>query len=444
MTVRLLATLLVVSSLCSVSFGQKVTVQSEDDVLPDGSAFLWIEAESAVELGGGAPEDATTGFILVDSQNPKKTITETNDGSEVINGGRDVLPEDTNASGGGAIFHDIVGGGNAKWNLQFAIPADYYLYTHYSFYNRDNNTNYGNEDSIYVAPGFNLNSRDDWIGFEGVDAEGEPKTGDSNRDGWMPLPKDVVSEGGVETHNSTDEEYWEGFFAWAHLDVAVDMDENNAFVSDVGHGIRYDVKEEDVGTVLSYEISTREQYGVIDGMLFSTSDTLLDDFSQDQLDEFFLNMEGTLVGDFDQSGLLDLPDVNMLSEEIAGKGNDPAFDVTGDGMVDEADLTLWVKGLRGTWFGDSNLDDEFNSGDLVLVFARGEYEDDIVGNSTWDDGDWNADLEFNSSDLVAAFTDGGYEQGPAARGNAVPEPSAAILCLLGVAMLARRRRRVGA
>jgi hypothetical protein len=312
---------------------------------------------------------------------------------------------------------------------------------HYSFFNRDDNTNYGNEDSIYVPPSFNANSRSDWIGFEGIDAFfEEEKIGDSDRDGWMPLGKDVVSEGGVETHNSTDEEYWEGQFHWAWMDVAVDMDENNAFVGDLGHGIQYEVTDDQVGTVLDFEISARENYGVIDGLLFSTSPDLLLDFAQDQLDEFFLNLGGTLVGDFDNSGVLDLPDVNLLSEEIAQGSDNPVFDVTGDGSVNSDDLNMWVKDLRGTWFGDANLDDEFNSGDLVAVFAAGEYEDPIAGNSTWAEGDWNADLDFDSGDLVAAFAGGGYEQGPVQAVNAVPEPSACLLCAIGLAMFARRRR----
>ncbi|MCA9148639.1 MAG: CotH kinase family protein, partial [Planctomycetales bacterium] len=61
--------------------------------------------------------------------------------------------------------------------------------------------------------------------------------------------------------------------------------------------------------------------------------------------------------------------------------------------------------------GDSNLDGVFNSSDLVFVFQRGEYEDDIIGNSTWEDGDWNNDGEFDSADFVYAFSFGSYVVG---------------------------------
>jgi hypothetical protein len=58
--------------------------------------------------------------------------------------------------------------------------------------------------------------------------------------------------------------------------------------------------------------------------------------------------------------------------------------------------------------GDANRDGVFDTSDLVFVLQRGQYEDDIVGNSTWADGDWNGDGEFDSHDLVFAFAYGNY------------------------------------
>ena len=59
--------------------------------------------------------------------------------------------------------------------------------------------------------------------------------------------------------------------------------------------------------------------------------------------------------------------------------------------------------------GDANRDGVFNSSDLVQVFQRGEYEDEIIDNSTWEDGDWNGDGDFTTADLVLAFQSGGYQ-----------------------------------
>ena len=58
--------------------------------------------------------------------------------------------------------------------------------------------------------------------------------------------------------------------------------------------------------------------------------------------------------------------------------------------------------------GDVNFDGRFDSADLVQIFQHAEYEDDVVGNSTYTTGDWNCDGDFTTSDLVFAFQQGGY------------------------------------
>jgi uncharacterized delta-60 repeat protein len=58
--------------------------------------------------------------------------------------------------------------------------------------------------------------------------------------------------------------------------------------------------------------------------------------------------------------------------------------------------------------GDSNDDGRFDSADLVQVFAAGEYEDNIAGNSTYAEGDWDGDGDFTTSDMVFVFAAGYY------------------------------------
>ena len=62
-----------------------------------------------------------------------------------------------------------------------------------------------------------------------------------------------------------------------------------------------------------------------------------------------------------------------------------------------------VQTILSTTFGDSNLDGVFDSSDLVLVFAAGQYDDGVAANSGWEEGDWNGDGEFDSQDLVFTF-----------------------------------------
>lgn len=137
----------------------------------------------------------------------------------------------------------------------------------------------------------------------------------------------------------------------------------------------------------------------------------------------------TLPGDFSGNGQLDVADVDILSQHIAAETNDVSHDLTGDGLVDGADLDYWVNDMKATWYGDANLDGEFNSGDFVTVFQAGRFETGTL--ATWADGDWNADRLFNSADFVVAFQDGGYEAGVRAAIQAVPEPSSTVLLVLG-------------
>jgi endoglucanase len=148
----------------------------------------------------------------------------------------------------------------------------------------------------------------------------------------------------------------------------------------------------------------------------------------------------TLNGDFDEDGDLDARDVDLLSQTIRQGGSGLDWDLDGDGQVDSNDRIHWVAELKQTYLGDSNLDDEFNSADLVTVLVAGEYEDTIAGNSGWAEGDWDGDGEFTSSDLIAALTGGGYEQGPRAAAAAVPEPSGPLLVALSLISLLPHRR----
>jgi hypothetical protein len=146
------------------------------------------------------------------------------------------------------------------------------------------------------------------------------------------------------------------------------------------------------------------------------------------------------VGDFNNNGTLDAPDIDLLSAEVRAGTNTASFDLTADAMVNQADRENWVNVRKKTWFGDANLDGQFNSSDFVAVFGIGEYEDATPANSGWADGDWNGSGDFESGDFVAAFTAGGYEQGVRPAGAAVPEPSGLALLLIGLLGLMRRRQ----
>jgi hypothetical protein len=65
----------------------------------------------------------------------------------------------------------------------------------------------------------------------------------------------------------------------------------------------------------------------------------------------------------------------------------------------------------GSLPGDANRDGVFNSADLLLAMQAAEFEDDLLDNSTWEEGDWDGDGDFTTRDLIFAFAQNFY-QGP--------------------------------
>ena len=144
-------------------------------------------------------------------------------------------------------------------------------------------------------------------------------------------------------------------------------------------------------------------------------------------------------GDFDGDGDLDAADIDALTTASAAGGNNPTYDLNADNLVNVTDVNAWIKDLKNSWIGDSDLNGEFNSSDFVAVFTAGKYE--TGGAAVWTEGDWDGNGKFESSDFVAAFADGGYEQGPRAAVASVPEPSSLVLVLTGLLMFVGGRRR---
>ena len=125
------------------------------------------------------------------------------------------------------------------------------------------------------------------------------------------------------------------------------------------------------------------------------------------------------IGDLNDNGVLDAGDVDVLTRKLHENDYFIAYDLNADGLLDAEDRNVLLEDHFRTTFGDANLDRRFSSEDFVNVFKAGEYEDGIVGNSTWATGDWNGDLEFDSGDFVVAFKAGQYETSQVAN---VPEP----------------------
>lgn len=124
---------------------------------------------------------------------------------------------------------------------------------------------------------------------------------------------------------------------------------------------------------------------------------------------FYPFVAAAIRGDFNEDQTVDARDIDILCQGIQANPNDLTLDLDENGAVEHDDFLFLVEDLLASGPGDANLDQAFNSSDLVQVFQRGQYEDGVAGNSGWADGDWNCDGEFSSSDLVVAFQSGRYE-----------------------------------
>lgn len=309
------------------------------------------------------------------------------------------------------------------------------------------------EGDLTIAAWGKFTSFDDWNGI--VSKTGLPEDNNHNR----PAPYDLYllnGGNGVARFYAGDGAADIGFAdsldppeleEWAHIAVTITED------GEVAHYLDGELSQE--GFIGNLRVDLDQNFYIGGRADFTTNllDAMLDDVAifNEVLDETAIGtiMSGDfsawigndLDGDFNGDGMLDEVDIDALTSAV-NAGNNPAeFDLNADSVVDSADRDVWVEQLKGTYFGDSNFDGEFNSADFVQVFSRGEYEDTVAGNSTWTDGDWDGDGDFTSSDFVKAFSGGGYEQGPRTATASVPEPQSMTLVLLAVASLAACVRR---
>ena len=202
------------------------------------------------------------------------------------------------------------------------------------------------------------------------------------------------------------------------------------------------IAEAAIVNVFGYDLS--QSNNVLSGLLLDGS---LLDLGFDRRDNGQVNLfemdKPALPGDLNQNTVEDPGDIDLLAAAVRYGITAEPFDLDGNGAIDASDVNYLIDDVFQAWRGDSDVDGEFNSADLIKVLSAGEYEDHVVGNSGWSTGDWNGDADFTSADLVIALADGGYEQGPRAS-VAVPEPSTLATLLVGfiaVASVPGTRRR---
>ena len=146
---------------------------------------------------------------------------------------------------------------------------------------------------------------------------------------------------------------------------------------------------------------------------------------------------GTHRGDFNDTDTLDVDDIDQFIAERNTGTNNPIFDLTGDGLVNQDDVSFWVtdSSMANTGFGDTNLDRKVNSSDAAIL---GGSFGTLIG-ATWGMGDFSGDGQVNSSDAAILGGNFGLDNSGLA---AVPEPGSLVLLAVGVFALITRRRQL--
>ena len=139
--------------------------------------------------------------------------------------------------------------------------------------------------------------------------------------------------------------------------------------------------------------------------------------------------EVLIHGDFDANGLLDVADLDALTDAVSTGTDDARFDLDRNGMVDPNDREVWITDIKNTFFGDANLDGQVNAEDLNTLALNWRSMDAI----SWSQGDFNGDRNVNSSDLNDLALS--WRSGIAENAFSVPEPSSMALLLGGIMWL---------
>ncbi|MEM6334548.1 MAG: M14 family zinc carboxypeptidase [Planctomycetota bacterium] len=134
-------------------------------------------------------------------------------------------------------------------------------------------------------------------------------------------------------------------------------------------------------------------------------------------------------GDFNNDGEVDADDIDLL---LANLG-DPAYDLTGNGVANAADVTAMIEDILATAFGDANLDRAINTSDLAILAANFNQP-----TTSWAQADFNGDGIVNTADLAVLAAN--FDNGAPLTAAAVPEPATlALAALASLATLLRRR-----
>ena len=140
----------------------------------------------------------------------------------------------------------------------------------------------------------------------------------------------------------------------------------------------------------------------------------------------------SVVGDVNQDSVLDVGDIDRLTQAVTESETSLFFDFNQDREVTLEDRRVWVEELAGTFFGDVDLDGEVQFADfLVLAENFGE-----AGG--WSHGNFDGVGTVDFPDFLLLAENFGLSNEPAAK--SVPEPASLLLLVASTLFCAAHRQ----
>ncbi len=255
----------------------QTTVQDPGNVVGTGTnawSYLVVEGEDYASETDDSPG---VGFTRAQA-----------DGAMVSFLGNPILSTNTAASKKGALYIQPAAkhGDKVTYQLQFAKAGTYYMYMRFSmFESGTGETSYLNEDSFFLPPDFGKDPQTDWALSDAGGQNGGYTEGCCDGAGFLYIPE--KGGGGARINHSGEQDYWEGNFHWTDLISSQFLNPDTQGEPRVHH--KFVVTDSQVGKPLTWTISNREPGAAIDLWLFSTNPDLLDQYSQEELDQLLLS-----------------------------------------------------------------------------------------------------------------------------------------------------------
>jgi len=126
---------------------------------------------------------------------------------------------------------------------------------------------------------------------------------------------------------------------------------------------------------------------------------------------WFENLGGGAVGPGQFMGDPLPGEVDFILADVDSDGDDDLLSISArkDLPVTGGPQVSVISWQENRLLGDVNNDGRFDTDDLLLLLAAGEFNDGIDGNSTFEEGDFNGDGDFDVDDLLVLLQSGNWQ-----------------------------------